>query len=72
MEQVGKAWFISTLDLLKSSWQVAESQHRILPFGLHGVRDTFQRLMDIVLKALFDLCLLWPTWMMLLSTPSLG
>ncbi len=63
---LGRARYISTLDLTKGYWQVPLSdsakaktafstpnghwQYRTLPFGLHGAPATFQRLMDIVLR----------------------
>ncbi|KAF4090058.1 hypothetical protein AMELA_G00047550 [Ameiurus melas] len=66
VERLGRARFISTLDLTKGYWQVAlaadarpktafststgQWQYRVLPFGLHGAPATFQRLMDIVLR----------------------
>lgn len=64
LECLGRAWYISTLDLTKGYWQVLLSdsakpktafstpsghwQYRTLPFGLHRAPATFQRLMDIV------------------------
>ncbi|XP_052406338.1 uncharacterized protein LOC127952096 [Carassius gibelio] len=67
-EKLGKAKFISTIDLSKGYWQVPldlESREltafrtprglmhfRVLPFGLHGAPPTFQRLMDTVLDGL--------------------
>ncbi|XP_053486641.1 uncharacterized protein LOC128611284 [Ictalurus furcatus] len=66
VERLGRARFISTLDLTKGYWQVALApearpktafstatghwQYRVLPFGLHGAPATFQRLMDILLR----------------------
>ncbi len=66
LERLGRARYISTLDLTKGYWQVPLSdsakaktafstpnghwQYRTLPFGLHGAPATFQRLMDIVLR----------------------
>lgn len=68
IEKLGKAKFISTIDLSKGYWQVPldwESREltafrtprglmhfRVLPFGLHGAPPTFQRLMDTVLNGL--------------------
>ncbi|CAL9704267.1 unnamed protein product [Knipowitschia caucasica] len=66
VERVGKAKYITTLDLSKGYWQVALSpevheltafrtpfgmyQFRVMPFGLQGAPATFQRLMDYVLR----------------------
>ncbi|KAK3525630.1 hypothetical protein QTP70_001447 [Hemibagrus guttatus] len=66
VEWLGKAWFVSTLDITKAFWQVALApdskpktvfttsgghwQYRVLPFGLHRAPAMFQRLMDIVLR----------------------
>ncbi|KAI2643107.1 Retrovirus-related Pol polyprotein from transposon 17.6 [Labeo rohita] len=66
LDRLGRARFITTLDLTKGYWQVplAEDakektafstptghwQYRTLPFGLHGAPATFQRLMDVVLR----------------------
>lgn len=66
MERLGKAKYLSTLDLCKGYWQVpltAEAQEMtafrvpsglfqftVMPFGLHGAAATFQRLMDQVLR----------------------
>ncbi len=66
LDRLGKARYISTLDLTKGYWQVPLSQssrektafstpnghwqYRTLPFGLHGAPATFQRLMDILLR----------------------
>lgn len=65
MERLGRARFISTLDLTKGYWKVVLTldaklntafstatghwQYRVLPFRLHEAPATFQRLMDIVL-----------------------
>lgn len=62
---LGRANYISSLDLTKGYWQVQLSknarkitaictlwghwQYQVLPFGLHRVVEVFQRLMDIVL-----------------------
>ena len=66
VERLGKAKFLTTLDLCKGYWQVplAEDskeltafrtpfghfQFTVLPFGLHGAPATFQRLMDRLLR----------------------
>ncbi|XP_069371637.1 uncharacterized protein [Paralichthys olivaceus] len=66
IESLGKARFLTTLDLTKGYWQVPLSagskektafatpgglwQYRMMPFGLFGAPATFQRLMDQVLK----------------------
>ncbi|KAI2657313.1 Retrovirus-related Pol polyprotein from transposon 17.6 [Labeo rohita] len=65
IERLGKASYITTLDLCKGYWQVPLDpscksytafrsptglyQYTVLPFGLHGAPATFQRLMDQVL-----------------------
>ncbi|KAL0200063.1 hypothetical protein M9458_003250, partial [Cirrhinus mrigala] len=66
LERLGRARYITTLDLTKGYWQVpltdeakpktafstpfGHRQYRTLPFGLHGAPATFQRLMDVVLR----------------------
>ncbi|KAL0163484.1 hypothetical protein M9458_042880 [Cirrhinus mrigala] len=66
LDRLGRARFITTLDLTKGYWQVPLAkdakpktafstpsghwQYKFLPFGLHGAPATFQRLMDIVLR----------------------
>ncbi len=66
LDRLGRARFISTLDLTKGYWQVPLTdeakpktafstpsghwQYRVLPFGLHGAPATFQRLMDVLLR----------------------
>ncbi|KAK7893383.1 hypothetical protein WMY93_022535 [Mugilogobius chulae] len=70
LEKIGRAKFITTLDLCKGYWQVPleESsrpytafqtpaglfQFTVMPFGLHGAPATFQRLMDRVLRGCED------------------
>ncbi len=70
LEKIGRAQYITTLDLCKGYWQVPlnpESrpytafrtplglfQFTVLPFGLHGAPATFQRLMDQVLQGCED------------------
>ena len=66
VERLGKAEFLSTLDLCKGYWQVPLSpqaqeltafrapsglfQFQVMPFGLHGAAASFQRMMDEVLN----------------------
>nr|XP_021325913.1 uncharacterized protein LOC110438340 [Danio rerio] len=66
LDRLGRARYISTIDLTKGYWQVPLSenakpktafstpsghwQYRTLPFGLHGAPATFQRMMDIILR----------------------
>lgn len=66
VECLGRARYISTLDLTKGYWQVPLSKdaremtafstpgghwhYQVLPVGLHGAAATFQRLMDIILR----------------------
>ncbi|XDV39343.1 hypothetical protein PO909_008599 [Leuciscus waleckii] len=66
LEKIGRARYITTLDLCKGYWQVPLNpqsrpysafrtplglyQFTVLPFGLHGAPATFQRLMDRVLQ----------------------
>ncbi|KAL2103054.1 hypothetical protein ACEWY4_002222 [Coilia grayii] len=70
MERLGKAKFLSTLDMCKGYWQVPLTpeaqemtafrvpsglyQFTVMPFGLHGAAATFQRLMDQVLRGAED------------------
>ena len=70
LERVGRAQYITTLDLSKGYWQVALApdaremtafrtrfgmyQFKVMPFGLQGAPATFQRLMDHVLRDLSD------------------
>lgn len=70
VERVGRARYITTLDLSKGYWQVALApdakemtafrtpfgmyQFKVMPFGLQGAPATFQRLMDHVLRDLSD------------------
>ncbi len=66
VEKLGKAKFLTTLDLCKGYWQVHLSpdskeftafktqfghfHFRVLPFGLHGAPATFQRMIDHILR----------------------
>ncbi|KAL0152472.1 hypothetical protein M9458_052195 [Cirrhinus mrigala] len=66
LDRLGRAQYITTLDLTKEYWQVpltpaarektafstpsSHWQYRTLPFGLHGAPTTFQRMMDILLR----------------------
>ncbi|KAL0200060.1 hypothetical protein M9458_003247, partial [Cirrhinus mrigala] len=66
LEKIGRAKYITTLDLCKGHWQVPLEptsrpytafrtpvglyQFTVLPFGLHGAPATFQRLMGRVLQ----------------------
>ena len=65
IDRLGKARYITTLDLSRGYWQVPVSessrpmtafatpyglfQFRVMPFGLHGAPATFQRMMDSLL-----------------------
>ena len=66
IDRLGKARYISTLDLTKGYWQVPVGvdsqsktafctpfglfQFKTMPFGLHGAPATFQRLIDRILQ----------------------
>ncbi|XP_058888002.1 uncharacterized protein LOC131738165 isoform X1 [Acipenser ruthenus] len=66
LDRLGKARFISTLDLTKGYWQIPLTRSsrektafstpeglfhfKTMPFGLHGAPAAFQRLMDQVLR----------------------
>ena len=66
VDQLGKAKYLTTLDLTKGYWQIPLAkdarentafstpdglfQYTVLPFGLHGAPATFQRLMDKLLQ----------------------
>lgn len=70
LDKLGGAWFLSSLDLTHGYWQIAVGpsdrektvfvsprglfQFVRMPFGLHGVSATFQRLMDMVLEPVRD------------------
>ncbi|XP_056622843.1 retrovirus-related Pol polyprotein from transposon 17.6 [Triplophysa dalaica] len=66
LDRLGKARYLTSLDLTKGYWQVPLApearektafstpsghwQYTVLPFGLHGAPATFQRMMDILLR----------------------
>ena len=68
LDHIGKARYITTLDLTRGYWQVPVAlsvrpltafitpsgvfQFRVMPFGLNGAPATFQRLMDRLLSGL--------------------
>ena len=68
IDQLGKAKYVTTLDLTRGYWQVPEAekarektafvtpsglyQFRVMPFGLQGAPATFQRMMDQLLRGL--------------------
>lgn len=70
VERLGKARYLTTIDLCKGYWQVPLTerskeltafrtpwglfQFKVMPFGLHGAPATFQRLMDQVLSDMSD------------------
>ena len=70
IDQLGKAKFITTLDLTRGYWQVPTAkpsrhltvftppfglfQFQVMSFGLQGAPATFQRLMDKVLQGMED------------------
>ena len=70
IDQLGKAQYLTTLDLTRGYWQVpvaADVRHKttfvtpfglyqftVMPFGLQGAPATFQRLMDQVLRGVGD------------------
>ena len=70
IERLGKAEFITTIDLTKGSWQVPVAikdrpktvfatpfdllQFITMPFGLQGAPSTFQRMMDHLLSGIED------------------
>lgn len=70
IDRLGKANFLTTLDLCKGYWQVPLTESskdlttfrvpsglfrfRVMPFGLHGAPATFQRLVDEVLRGAED------------------
>ena len=79
IEHLGRARFITTLDLCKGYWQVPLAkqvrpytafrtpqglfQFLVMPFGLQGVPATFQRLMDCVLEGTESYTAAHPNWM---------
>uniref|UniRef100_A0A8C5MF74 Gypsy retrotransposon integrase-like protein 1 n=1 Tax=Leptobrachium leishanense TaxID=445787 RepID=A0A8C5MF74_9ANUR len=66
IDRLGRARYLSTLDLTKDYWQVPLAakarektafstpeglfQYKVLPFGLRGAPATFQRMMDRILR----------------------
>ncbi len=70
IERLGKAKYLSTLDLCKGYWQIPLTntskqltafrvpsglyQFTVMPFGFHGAAATFQRTMDCVLRGTED------------------
>lgn len=68
VDKIGKAKFITTLDLSKGYWQVPMKkedraktafttpnglfQFKVMPFGLSGAPATFQRMMDTLVRGL--------------------
>ena len=70
IDQLGKARYVTTLDLTRGYWQVPVAadvchktafvtlfglyQFTVMPFGLQGAPATFQRLMDRVLRGVGD------------------
>lgn len=70
IDRLGKARYLTTIDLCKGYWQIALTersceltafrtpwglfQFKVLPFGLHGAPASFQRLMDQVLCGLSE------------------
>ena len=70
LDRLGKAHFISTMDLTRGYWQVPVAvkdrhktafsspfgffQFRMMPFGLQGAPATFQRMMDSFIHGVHD------------------
>ena len=70
IDSLGKAKYITTIDLTRGYWQVPVAmesrpktafttplglfQFRVMPFGLHGAPATFQRMMDRLIDGLSD------------------
>lgn len=70
IDRLGKAKYITTLDLSKGYWQVPMQeedkgktafstpngffQFQVMPFGLSGAPGTFQRMMDRVIQKMGD------------------
>ena len=68
IDQIGRAQYLTTIDLTKGYWQVpvaSEDRHKaafctpfglfefnVMPFGLQGAPETFQRLMDGLIRGL--------------------
>ena len=76
IDQLGKAKYVTTLDLTHGCWQVPVEegsraktafstpsglyQFRVMPFGLNGAPATFQRMMDRLLQGLDDFAPAYP------------
>ena len=72
IDKLGKAKYISTLDLMRRYWQIPMEetskettafvipfglyQFKTIPFGLHGPPTSFQRMMDNILQGTEDFC----------------
>ena len=70
LDQLGQAYFLSTLDLTRGYWQVpmaktschktafvtpfGQFQFTVMPFGLSGAPSTFQQMMDSLIKDKHD------------------
>ena len=84
IDLLGKARFISTLDLMKGYWQMPVAvqdrhktafvtpgglfQFRVMPFGLSGAPASFQRLMDQLIKGCQDFAAVYLDDLVIFST----